>query len=209
MSPASRPRLIAITGNIASGKTEVCNWFQNKGYKVYYADKIAHECLQDDFVKKQLLLKFGKQIFNKKMDIDREKLGKIVFSDKEKLKFLNNIVHPLVREKMQAIIDKSKEEMIIFEIPLLFESGLENSFDLTINISITPEKQIERLYQREGANKNEQQQRIGHQLSNDKKNEKSDLIIDNNSDKEDLYNQLHKIEKFMQRIPRKQVDRLS
>lgn len=209
MPPKTRPRLIAITGNIAAGKSEVCKWFRERGYKVYLTDKIAHECLQKDFTKKQLYYRFGKDIFTEKNQIDRAKLGEIVFADKNKLQLLNSIVHPLVRQEMQQIIDNAEDEILIFEIPLLFESGLERAFDFSINVSVKKQKQKERLAQRDEIASQQQEQRINSQMSNEKKNQKADFVIDNNGSREKLVGQLERLELLLKDIPRKPVDRLT
>ena len=209
MPPSTRPRLIAITGNIAAGKSEVCKWFRKWGFKVYLADKIAHECLQKDFAKKQLYYRFGEEIFTEKNQIDRAKLGEIVFVDKNKLQLLNSIVHPLVRQEMQKIIDNSEEEILIFEIPLLFESGLESAFDFSINVSVKKQKQKERLAQRDEIASQQQEQRINSQMSNEEKNQKADFVIDNNGSREELFEQLGRLELLLKNISRKPVDRLT
>lgn len=209
MLPKKRPRLVAITGSIASGKSEVCKWLENQGYQVYYADIIAHECLQQDFVKKQLYYRFGKNIFAEDGQIDRAKLAKIVFNNPQKLKFLNSVIHPLVRQKMQKIIDQSDKNLLIFEIPLLFEAGLQSAFDLTVNISVNKQVQQKRLQARDDISPEQQKQRMESQMGNDEKNEKADLVIDNNGSCEQLYNELYKLKLIIEALPRKPIDRLS
>ena len=133
MKPLKRTFLIAVTGGIASGKSIVCKWFEDKGFTVHYADKIAHSILEKDQIIELIAAEFGEFLLVKGM-IDRKKLGDLVFHNKKKLRILNKLIHPVVKDEIQKLIDSSREDLLIFEIPLLFENNLEKAFDFIINV---------------------------------------------------------------------------
>ena len=167
--------IIGLTGGIATGKSTAAEYLKKKGAKIIDADQISHKITQKgEKGWKRVIDEFGKDILREDGEFDREKLGEIVFADKNKLQLLNSIVHPLVRQEMQQIIDNAEDEILIFEIPLLFESGLERAFDFSINVSVKKQKQKERLAQRDEIASQQQEQRINSQMSNEKKNQKAD-----------------------------------
>lgn len=187
-----RPVLVAITGGIASGKSIVSNWFENKGLAVFYADKIGHEVLNESNIQNKITNMFGKDIIiNNK--IDRGKLGEIVFNSESKRKQLNDLLHPEIRKRIQQIIDSSNEKILIFEIPLLFENGLHKAFDLTVNISADKELRLNRVMKRDGLSKESIQKRIDAQIHESQRKELADVNIINNNDFDDLFLKLGKL----------------
>ena len=207
MNNPQRPFLIAITGSIASGKSIASKWFEDKGYKVYYADKIGHEILKNPEIISNLVTEFGIEIL-KNGKIDRRKLGEIVFDNPEKLKFPNKLLHPIIRTEMQKIIDTSNSEILFFEIPLLFENGLEKGFDLIINVSSKRENQIKRLKKRDGILKEKALKKINTQMPDDEKQKRADMNIFNNNEIEDLISNLEKFYNSMGNYHRKKIKRL-
>ena len=111
---------IAIVGNIASGKSTVEKMLEEKGFKVYDTDKIAHEILASS---KDIEHEFG--------TLDRKEIAKIVFSDANKLKKLESIIHPLVKKELLKIFE-SDEKTVFVSVPQLFESGMNTLFDIII-----------------------------------------------------------------------------
>lgn len=174
------PLLIAITGNIASGKTYAGNFFKKFGYKVVNSDKIGHDILKKSQIITKIEKLFGSRIIKNKK-VDRKKLGKIVFNSPDKLKKLNKLIHPLIRKQLQKIIDNCQQSILFIEIPLLFENHLETAFDYVINISVDKQTQIERLKKHNNLNKTEIHKKINAQLPNSVKNEKADFILENNT----------------------------
>ena len=193
-STGSRPFLIAITGGICSGKSTVSDWFAKRGFPVFFADKIGHQILEDSEIIAILRKKFGDEIL-KNGKIDRKKLGEKVFGNQKNLDFLNRLLHPRIRLEMQKIIDSflSKTGFLIFEIPLLFENGLEEAFDLIINVYADERTQKDRLKKRDGLSDAEAEKRISAQMSADKKKKKADVNIVNNGSIESLYLQLENL----------------
>ena len=207
MKQYKRPFLIAITGSFASGKTLVSRWFEEKGFTVHYTDKLGHAILQDEKVIYILAEKFGNEILENGA-ISRTKLGEIVFDSTENLKFLNSILHPQIRSKTQAIIDSSREDYLVFEIPLLFENKLQDAFDLTINITASKENQISRSQKRDKMKINQIEQRIKSQMSDYDKQKLADINIENNGTIDELYLKLENLLTLIKKISKKNIRKL-
>ena len=160
---------IAIVGNIASGKSTVENILKEQGYKVFDTDKISHQILDSSAEVKAL---FG--------TVDRKQIAKIVFTDKNKLKELESIIHPKVKEELLKIF-AGEENIVFVSVPQLFESGMENLFDKIIYITADSDIRKERLIKRNNLTPEEAEIRILAQ-NEDGKIKKSDFVIKNNSD---------------------------
>lgn len=171
---------IAITGNIASGKSTVEKIIEDNGYKVYDTDKIAHKILENSEETKEA---FG--------TIDRKEIAKIVFSNPEKLKLLESIIHPKVKEEILKIFD-SEEKLVFISVPQLFETGFNNLFDKIIFVTANENLRKERLIKRNSLAPEEAQKRIDAQKNLNKK-ELSDFIIENNSSLENLQEQVDRV----------------
>lgn len=168
---------IAITGNIASGKSTVERIIEAKGFKVFDTDKIAHEILASNEIVKE---EFG--------TVDRKEIAKAVFANPERLKVLESIIHPLVKIELDKIFE-SDEDIIFISVPQLFEAGFETLFDKVIYITADENTRIERLMKRNSFTLEEAQKRIDAQAEEGKK-DKSDFIIENNSTTAELERQV-------------------
>lgn len=178
---------VAITGNIASGKSAVEKLLSAKGFTVYDTDKIAHELLENSNEVKEAFKGFDIYSDNK---IDRRKLGKIVFSDKTKLEILEEIIHPQVKNKLIEIFEK--DEFIIFvSVPQLFEAGFENLFDKIVFITAPEEIRLKRLMTRNNLTKEEALTRISAQEKEETKIPKCNFVIQNNADLTNLERQVN------------------
>ena len=139
---------VAITGNIASGKSQV-EKFLAENYPVYDTDKIAHEILGE------IKFFYGYDVFTDGK-IDRQKLGKLVFENPDLKKKLEDIVHPKVRKRIVDIFTKHKNDRVVFvSVPLLFEAGFEDMFNKIIFIKVNEIMQLNRLMERNGFTKDE------------------------------------------------------
>ena len=123
--------IIGLTGSIAVGKSKVLEILKDLSYKTVNMDDISHEVLNYDDIRSKIasMISVDVVINNK---VDRKKLSSIVFNDKKKLEILNNIIHGKIIEEMINIINNNKEEILIIEVPLLFELNLEKYFDKII-----------------------------------------------------------------------------
>lgn len=170
---------IAIVGNIASGKSTVENVLRKKGYKVFDSDIIAHEVLDD--LSEKILEAFKDYDISENGRISRQKLGAIVFNDKNLKEKLENIVHPEIKDRLKKIFEENKLEKYIFvSIPLLFEVGWRNLFDKILFIYTEDKIRLNRLMQRNNFTKDEALARIKSQLPQEEKVKVSDFIINNN-----------------------------
>lgn len=170
---------IAIVGNIASGKSTVENVLRKKGYKVFDSDIIAHEVLDD--LSEKILEVFKDYDISENGRISRQKLGALVFDDKNLKEKLENIVHPEIKDRLKKIFEENKLEKYIFvSIPLLFEVGWRNLFDKILFIYTEDKIRLNRLMQRNNFTKDEALARIKSQLPQEEKVKVSDFIINNN-----------------------------
>lgn len=170
---------IAIVGNIASGKSTVENVLRKKGYKVFDSDIIAHEVLDD--LSEKILEAFKGYDILENGKISRQKLGALVFDDKNLKEKLENIVHPEIKVRIKKIFEENKLEKYIFvSIPLLFEVGWRNLFDKILFIYTEDKIRLNRLMQRNNFTKDEALARIKSQLPQEEKVKVSDFIINNN-----------------------------
>lgn len=187
---------IAITGNIASGKSQVEKELISLGYKVADTDKINHEILENDKITIQEIKNAFSDcdILDEQGKLSREKIGKIVFSDKEKKQILEGILHKKIYEKLEAFYEKNKDEKLVFiSIPLLFEAKQEDKFDKIVFISANEELRLKRLIERNNYDIEYAKKRISAQEKEQIKIEKSDFVIYNNSDLSNLKNQIEKV----------------
>jgi len=176
--------IIGLTGGIASGKSTVAKMLRELAIPVIDADEIAREVVQigeDAYL--QIVEQFGEGILQEDKNIDRLKLGSIVFNDEAKRKLLNNIVHPAIRQRMMQKKEEYVsvgEQTVVLDIPLLFESNLTHLVHKTIVVYVDDQIQLERLMERNGFSKEEAEVRIRAQMPLKEKVKKADAVIDNN-----------------------------
>lgn len=183
-------RKVAITGNIAAGKSAVEDILKSKGFKILDTDVVGHEILEKN---EEVRLEFQEYDVFENGKISREKLGKLVFSDKSLLEKLNSITHPLIRKKIEEFFaDNSSEEVVFVAIPLLFEAGMEDMFGEIIIVIADDNIRLKRLMKRNGYIKEYAEQRLNSQMPQADKIKKSDIVINNNGMLSDLKIQIDK-----------------
>lgn len=169
---------IYLTGGIATGKSTVAQIFRELGAEVIDADKIAH-----DVIKKgksayfKVLELFGKDILDSYGEIDRKKLGNIVFANRELLRKLEEIIHPEVIREMMARVSEVRSDVLVIEIPLIFEKGM--NLKPVVLVYAPRHLQKERLMKRDGISEEEAEQRLSAQMDIEEKKKLADYIIDN------------------------------
>lgn len=179
----------AIVGNIASGKSTVEEILKNKGYKVYDTDVIAHNILDNSTKIREIFKNYDVFTDNK---IDRKKLAKLVFGNKNLLKKLESVIHPEVKEEILKIF-KQDFDIVFISVPQLFEAGFEDLFDKIIFITAKKEIRFKRLIKRNNYTEEEALQRIEAQVSDEYKLKKCDFVIENNGSEDDLKQQVNNI----------------
>lgn len=175
-------RKVGLTGNIGSGKTTVCRLFELLGVPVYYADKRAREITHTPQVLEQILKAFGPQVFDKEMVLNRKKLAEIVFGDKEKLSFLNSLIHPRVYKDYQDwLLNISGHQYCIQESAIMFETGHNKNFDTIIVVSAQREQRIQRVCERDNVSREAVEQRIDNQMDQQMLIKMADFVISNDN----------------------------
>ncbi len=178
---------IAITGNIASGKTEVQKIIEKLSYKVIDTDKIGHDLLDKlPAIEKEF---YNYDVFESSGKISREKLGKLVFSNPELKKKLESIIHPEIKNELLKFFEENKSEPVIFAgIPLLFETDMREIFDKALLIYTDDEIRKKRLLLRNNYTPEYAEIRMNSQMPQDEKKLLSDYIIYNNGTLSELEN---------------------
>ncbi|QTN00044.1 dephospho-CoA kinase [Sediminibacillus dalangtanensis] len=186
--------VIGLTGGIASGKSTIAGIFAEWNIPIVDADIISRQVVEKgEAAYEQIVDLFGEDVLLSDGNLDRGKLGSIIFKDKEKREQLNNIVHPAVRKKMleqrDAYADKG-EAAVVLDIPLLYESGLTHFVDKVLVVYVDEPTQRQRLMDRNGFSEEEAIDRMNSQLPLEKKAKMADEIIDNNGSVESSRQQL-------------------
>lgn len=190
--------IIGLTGGIASGKTTVSSFLKAKGFLIFDADKIAKEILEQEEIKKEIVFNFDEEILDNNLEIDRKKLKNIIFKDKKKLEKLNGIIHPRVYKFFEKISKGQKlEELVIFDVPLLFESGIDKLCDKTLLIWASRDIRIERIMKRDNIEYSLAQKIIDSQMSDEEKMKRADVVIENNGSIDELN---EKVERFCENL---------
>jgi dephospho-CoA kinase len=189
--------IVGVTGNIATGKSTVAGLFKELGAYTIDWDELAREAVRPySNAWEEIAKHFGKGIMNADLNIDRRKLADIVFSDKEKLAKLNQIVHPHVFEIDEKTTNEIKEgdpdALIIKDIPLLFEVARHISVDKVIVVTASQSTQLRRL-QEKGIDRKDAQRRIESQLPSERKVKSADFVIHNDGPLEDTRRQVEDI----------------
>lgn len=175
----------ALCGNIASGKSTVQKLLENQGYRVLDTDKVAHELLTVN--NSELFLEFKKFDVFENGEFSREKLGKLVFTNKKIKQKLENILHPQIREKIKEFFEQNQNEKYLFVgIPLLFEANMTDLFDKIIFIYADDDIRLKRLLLRNGYSVEYAKARLNSQMRQEEKAQKSDYVINNNGSIEEL-----------------------
>ncbi|MBC2852830.1 dephospho-CoA kinase [Cetobacterium sp. 2G large] len=194
--------ILGLTGGIGSGKSTVSKIFLSMGIKVFDADLIAKDILETEQVKEEIKEKLGKEFINLKSNsVDKELLKKEVFNNSKKLNILNGIVHPRVVDiYIKKYLEfKDKKEIVIFDVPLLFEVNLERYCDKVIVVDIDLKVQIERIKNRDNIDVALINKIIAAQMSREERNMKADILIENNGSLEELKQKIEKIIKDIER----------
>jgi dephospho-CoA kinase len=172
-------RIIGLTGGIATGKTTVSDYLHLKhGLSILDADIYARQALTGDRLA-QLRDRYGNQIFDPLDNLDRQKLGAIVFADSDERKWLESLIHPYVQETLIDEAQKLAPITVVMVIPLLFESGMQKLVTEIWAIACDPKLQLKRLMQRNHLTESEALQRINSQKPQVEKLALADVIIVN------------------------------
>ena len=186
-------RVIALTGGIGCGKSLAAQYFAELGALVIDADQLARASIErgsQGF--DEVVSFFGESILNNG-DIDRRALGELIFKDAEAKRKLESIVHPFVRREFEeAVASLKSDEVLVYEIPLLVETGAQDRFDIVITVESDLENRIARLRQR-GMHISEIEGRIAAQATREQRVEVADFLIENDGSEDELLRQVENI----------------
>lgn len=176
-------KIIGITGGIASGKTTVCQYLIDQGYFVIDSDKIAKRLSSIGGPIYQGIQKvFGEDYFLSNKELDRKKLGNLIFKNSSAREQLNALSHPLIVEEMENLIKKSSKKLIFLDIPLLFEANLSYLCDTIVCVHVEYAIQLQRLMARDHISKEYAEIKILSQMSLEEKKVLSDYVIESVED---------------------------
>lgn len=178
--------IIGLTGGFGTGKSFVAGVFRRLGARVIDADLLAHDSImRGKPAYRKVVALFGPSILGRDREIDRRKLGKIVFEDKKALKRLDGAVHPEVIKAIKKNMAKAaaRGDVVVIDAPLLIEAGLAGEADKLVVVTCPKREQIRRCKLKFGLNKEEVLQRMRSQIPLNKKIKMADHVIDNSGPK--------------------------
>lgn len=180
--------VIGLTGTIGSGKSTVARCLESLGARVIDADRVAREVvLPGTPALEEIARSFGPEVLNRQGELDRKKLGSIVFTDPQGLARLNGITHPRITEAIHRQVaqfakDSPPDGVLVIDAPLLIEVGLHHDVDEVWVVKVDPEQQVKRLMERDGLTPREAHRRIAAQLPQQEKLAYAHRVIDNSGD---------------------------
>jgi dephospho-CoA kinase len=181
--------LLAVTGNIASGKSLVAEMLRAKGCALIDADKIAHTLYETNPpLVREIGHAFGDEVLRQDGMLDRSRLGAIVFGSSAALEKLNALVHPHLLTALREEIRSSLTVMnrVVVDAALIFEWGIADEFDHVILVTAPETLRLERLMARTGLGREEAEARIKSQMPEDEKRKLAKIVIENNGDEDRL-----------------------
>ena len=177
-------KVIGLTGGIASGKSTISNIFKEVGWPVIDADQTARQVVMPGSLGlAQIVSRFGSQVLQPDGTLDRATLGSMVFDDPQNLSDLDQIEHPLIMAAIDQQLAGFKKQglpVVVLDVPLLFETGMDQECDLTVLAVVDRKTQLERLMKRDHCSKAAALKRINAQMPLEEKMRRADVTIDNN-----------------------------
>jgi dephospho-CoA kinase len=194
-----------LTGGVASGKSTAARIFEELGARIIDADRIGHECLRKSEPAYQDIVRtFGTAILDPSGEIDRRRLGAIVFGDLEKLAQLNAIVHPQIMARVEELASRYHAEdpdaVVLVDAALIFEAGIGGRFTKVVVTWCRAEQQMERLMAKTGISREEAERRIASQMPVEEKRRRADFVIDCSGSRENTRAQVERIYDELKRL---------
>lgn len=173
---------IGLTGGIGSGKSYIARILEKMGYPVYYSDAQS-KALTDTHpvIREKLLARFGKEIYIEQ-GLNRKLLAEFIFASEEHRLFVNELIHPLVRNNFEHWCSEQRSPIVFNEAAILFETGAYRQFDGTLLVVAPLELRIQRVMQRDLCTEEEVKERMNTQWSDDQKIPLATLVITSNGE---------------------------
>lgn len=173
-------KIIGLTGGIGSGKSTVARYIASKGVPIYIADEEAKKIMQLPEVVFEIQQLFEENVLLENNQLNRAKIAEIVFKNPQKLKELNAVIHPKVKQHFSEWLKKHQDfPFVVKEVAILFETGGDVACDKIILVTAPEEIRIARVIARDNVDIESVKQRINNQLSDDIKIQKSDFVVQN------------------------------
>ena len=186
--------IVGLTGGTGTGKTLISEYFKDFGFEVIDYDKITREIyVKGSDCLNEIVCAFGEDILTNEGELERRKLGSIVFASKEKLDILNNIVYKYILEKTKKQIEDAKDKKLLLDAPTLFEAGLEKECDYVVGVIADKDLRLQRICQRDGLDRENAQNRISSQRNDEFYKQNCHFIIENSGNLEELKIKTEKI----------------
>lgn len=193
--------VLGLTGSIGMGKTAVARMFSDLGVPVFDSDAEAHRVLETSKrVVKMLKRRFPQAVQGGK--VDRKKLGAIVFADPKKLRQLEVLIHPAVMAAIRRFLDAKREKgtpLVVVEVPLLYETGLETVCDYVAVVSAGSKAQRSRVLSRAGMDEEILEHILARQIPDEEKQKRADFVIPTNVAKTETRRHVEKIKVRLER----------
>jgi dephospho-CoA kinase len=187
-------KVFGLTGGIGSGKSTVAQLLRERGVPVVDADELAREAVAPGSAGlAEVLAAFGPELLGSDGALDRKRLGAVVFADETARKRLNSITHPLVRRLSQerfAALDAQGQALAAYDVPLLFEVGLDAVLKPVVLVAATEATQVARVTARDGSTEADARARIAAQLPLAEKRQRADHVLENDGTRAELAAQL-------------------
>ena len=183
---------VGLTGGIGAGKSEVSRRLAAQGAVIVDADMIAREVVAADTAGfAQVVEAFGRDVIGADGELDRARLGDIVFADEQKLASLNAIVHPRVGARMRELERAAgPSSIVVHDVPLIAENGLADAYDLVVVVDVSPRIQLDRLVRHRGMSRAQAQARMAAQARREQRLSIADIVVDNSGSLAELDRQV-------------------
>lgn len=204
--PGPAPLAVGLTGNIGSGKSTAAGIFSELGVPAFDTDKIGHELLESDpGVRKQIARAFGNGVVEDGQ-VDRRRLGEVVFGDPAKRRRLESILHPAIMAAARnRILEYKDRPYAILEVPLLYEAKLAGEFDYVILVKADEANAVARASVKLGIGRDEVMKRLAAQIPQSEKEKLADFVISNNGTQADLREKVRLLHSVISSLSQKRV----
>ncbi|KJY83615.1 dephospho-CoA kinase [Vibrio galatheae] len=196
--------VVGVTGGIASGKTTVANLFQQEfGIEIVDADVVARQVVEPNSVGlKSIEGYFGHSVIQPDGTLDRAKLREIIFSQPEHKAWLNNLLHPMIRQRMLDELGEVKSEYALLVIPLMVENNLQSLADKVLVVDVDEQTQIQRTVERDAVDATQVKAILSSQATREQRLAIADYVIKNDTENQKLLPQITELHKKFLEISR-------
>jgi dephospho-CoA kinase len=185
-----RKPVLGLIGGIGSGKSRVATEFVRHGARIISGDQFGHEALRQPAIREQVVRRWGEQLLDAQGEIDRPKLGAIVFADPVQLRFLETLSFPWIERRMDEEIARARADpsvaLVVVDAAILLEAGWDHRCDRLVFVDAPPELRWQRLQRQRGWTEKEVRARESAQMSLTEKAARADYVVDNSGSSEQM-----------------------